>query len=59
MTKIEATTTEAALVAIDIAKLRNDVLIEVPGSRRRRRLTVTNCRAEHDRLVAAWCRDQG
>lgn len=52
MTKIEATTKEAALVAIDVAKLRNDVLIEVPDARRRRRLTVTNRRDEHDRLVA-------
>ena len=28
----------AALVVLDIAKLRNDVLIEVPGSRRRLKL---------------------
>ena len=52
MTKTQTTPVGAALVAIDIAKLRNDVLIEVPDARRRRRLTVTNCRAEHDRLVA-------
>ena len=42
MTKSETTPAGAALVAIDIAKLRNDVLIEVPDVRRRRRLTVTN-----------------
>jgi transposase len=28
------------------------VLIELPDARRRRRLTVTNTRTEHDRLVA-------
>jgi hypothetical protein len=39
-------------VAIDVAKLRNEVLIEVPGARLRRRMTVTNTRAEHDRLAA-------
>jgi transposase len=53
MTRIEPTPTAAALVATDVAKLRNEVLIEVPEARRRRRMTVTNTRAEHDRLVAA------
>ena len=52
MTRTETTPPRVALVAIDVAKLRNDVLIEVPDARRRRRLTVTNCRDEHDRLVA-------
>jgi len=33
-------------------KLRNEVLIEVPDAQRRRRMTMTNTRAEHDRLVA-------
>jgi hypothetical protein len=41
----------AVLVAIDIAKHKNAVLIERPGSSRRRSLTVINSRAEHDRLV--------
>lgn len=41
----------AVLVAIDIAKHKNAVLIERPGSSRRRNLTVINSRAEHDRLV--------
>ena len=42
------------LVAIDVAKHRNEVLIEEPDRRRRRRrLTVLNTREEHDRLVAA------
>ncbi|MER9237237.1 IS110 family transposase [Mesorhizobium sp. M0622] len=40
-----------ALVAIDIAKVRNEVLIEAPGHKRRRRLPVLNTRAEHDRLI--------
>src|SRR5688572_22513827 len=38
-------------LAIDVAKTRNEVLIEVP-SQRRRRLTVLNTRTEHDRLIA-------
>ncbi|MEM8596916.1 MAG: hypothetical protein AAGF76_10645 [Pseudomonadota bacterium] len=41
----------AVLVAIDIAKHRNEDLIEMPGRARRRRLTVLNTRAEHDRFV--------
>lgn len=52
MTSVEPTRTESALVAIDIAKGRNEVLIELPEARRRRRLTVTNCRGEHDRFIA-------
>ena len=42
----------AVLVAIDIAKMRNEVLIEVRGRPRRRRMTVLNTRAEHDKLVS-------
>ena len=51
MTKHQPTPSETALVAIDIAKDRNEVLIEVPGRGRRRRLTVLNTRADHDRLL--------
>lgn len=51
MTRRDSTPAHAVLVAIDIAKTRNEVLIEPPGGRRRR-LTVLNTRAEHDRLVA-------
>jgi transposase len=51
MTNRESTPPDAALVAIDVSKLKNDVLIEIPGKMRRRRLTVINSRAEHDRLV--------
>ncbi len=42
---------DAVLVAIDIAKHKNAVLIERPGSSRRRSLTVINSRSEHDRLI--------
>lgn len=41
---------DVVLVAIDVSKTHNDVLIEPPGCRRRR-LTVLNTRAEHDRFV--------
>lgn len=51
MTNREPTPTDAVLVAIDISKLRNDVLIERPGTVRRKRLTVLNTRTEHDRFV--------
>src|SRR4028119_1152641 len=43
----------AVLVAIDVAKHRNEILIEAPASLRRRRLTILNAREEHDRLVGA------
>lgn len=42
---------DTVLVAIDIAKVRNEVLLEAPGHRRRRRLSVVNSRAEHDSLI--------
>ena len=51
MTKMQPTPNDAVLVAIDIAKARNEILIEIPGCQRRRRLTVLNNRAEHDRLI--------
>lgn len=41
----------AVLVAIDVAKHRNEILIEEPGRTRRRRLTVLNTRLDHDRVV--------
>lgn len=52
MTRPQLTPPSGVLVAIDVAKARNEVLIEVPGSSRRRRLSVLNTRAEHDRLIA-------
>ena len=51
MTFSQLTPGDEARVAIDIAKRRNDILIEIPGRRRRRRLTVLNTREEHDRLI--------
>jgi transposase len=55
MTRQEITPTDAILVAIDISKLRNDVLIEIPGKRRRRRFVVPNSRREHDHFVELLC----
>ena len=52
MTTHQLTPPLGVLVAIDISKTRNEVLIEIPGHARRRRLTVLNTRAEHDRLIA-------
>lgn len=53
MTDRQSTPPQAALVAIDIAKNRHEVLIDPGSGMRRRRMTVLNNRAEHDRLVAA------
>ena len=51
MTNRDFIPTDAVLVAIDIAKVRNEVLIEASDHKRRRRLSVLNNRAEHDRLI--------
>jgi transposase len=51
MTISDFTPADSVLVAIDIAKARNEVLIEAPNHKRRRRLPVLNSRAEHDRLI--------
>ena len=42
MTTTKLTLNDALLVAIDIAKHRNEVLIEEPGRARRRRMSVLN-----------------
>jgi hypothetical protein len=52
MTAHHPTPEAAVLVAIDTAKHRDEILIEEPGRIRRRRLTILNTRADHDRLVA-------
>lgn len=52
MTDHHSIPSPCVLVAIDVAKTRNEVLIEIPGKARRRRLSVLNTRAEHDHLVA-------
>ena len=51
MSRLRLTPPAGARVAIDVAKARNEILIGAPGLRRRR-LSVLNTRAEHDRLVA-------
>lgn len=51
MTTLHPMPDDVVLVAIDIAKARNEVLIETPSQKRRRRMTVPNTRAEHDRLI--------
>ena len=51
MTIHQPTPAGAALVAIDIAKHRHEVLIERPDQARRRRMTILNTREDHDRLV--------
>lgn len=51
MTSLHPMPDDVVLVAIDIAEARNEVLIETPGQKRRRRMTVLNTRAEHDRLI--------
>jgi transposase len=51
MTARQPIPNDAVLVAIDVAKARNEVLVKAAGHRRRRRLTVLNSRSEHDRFV--------
>ena len=52
MTETTFTQAEPVLVAIDIAKARHEVLIAVPGRKRRRRLTVLNQLVDFNRLIA-------
>jgi len=51
MTQTEDRSDRSILVAIDVAKLKNDVLIEAPGKRRKQRLRVLNTQSDHDRLI--------
>ena len=53
MTNTSIAQTEPVLVAMDIAKSRHEVLIAIPGRKRRRRLTVLNRLDDFDRLIAA------
>ena len=41
----------AAFLAIDIAKRRNECLLEIPDTGRRRRIVMLNTKADHDRLA--------
>ncbi len=51
MTKYLSTPTNAVLVAIDMSKHRQEVLIERPEGGRRRRMTVMATKDDYDRLV--------
>ena len=51
MTDYQPTPATDVLVAIDISKHRHEVLIAIPGKKRRRRLTIQNKREDFDRLV--------
>lgn len=51
MTKHSSTPADAVLVAIDMAKNRQEVLIERPEGGRRRRMTVLATKADYDRLA--------
>jgi len=52
MTNTSIAQTEPVLVAIDISKARHEVLIAVPGKKRRRGLTVLNQLEDFNRLIA-------
>lgn len=51
MTKNDITPTEPVLAAIDISKHRHEVLIEVSGKKRRRKMTVLNTLEDFNRLI--------
>ena len=53
MTETNIAQNAPILVAIDIAKARHEVLIAIPGKKRRRRLTVLNQLEDFDRLIAS------
>ncbi len=52
MTDTNIAQSEPVLVAIDISKARHEVLIAIPGKKRRRRLTVLNQMDDFNRLIA-------
>jgi len=51
MTDHKITPAAPILVAIDISKHRHEILVEVPGRKRRRRLTIRNTREDYQRLI--------
>jgi len=51
MTKRSSTPADAVLVAIDMSKHRQEVLLERPEGGRRRRMTVMATKADYDRLA--------
>jgi transposase len=56
MTEIVIAQDAPVLVAIDIAKARHEVLIAIPGKKRRRRLTVLNQMEDFQRLITSLAR---
>jgi transposase len=51
MARTETTPDARVLVGVDISKHRHEVLISVPGRQRRRRVILTNTKADFERLV--------
>ncbi|SCB31630.1 hypothetical protein [Rhizobium multihospitium] len=51
MTRPDPIPVNAVMVAIDIVKVRKDMLIEARCKKHRGRLSVLNTRAEHDRIT--------
>ena len=51
MTNYKNTPNAPVLVAIDIAKHRHEILIAVPGKKRRRRMTIQNTHEDYHRLI--------
>jgi Transposase len=51
MTNLKHTPADSILVATDVSRQRNDVLIEIPGISRHHRLVGLNTRTEHDRFI--------
>ncbi len=51
MTEIEDAPGARVLVGIDISQHRHEVLIAAPCKQRRRKMTLTNAKADFDRLV--------
>lgn len=51
MTNVHYTSSGTVLVAIDIAKHRNEVQVSLPGKRRRKRFSILNQRQDHDSLI--------
>ena len=50
MTRKHDTSDGIVRVAIDISKHRHDILIAVPGKKRRQRITIRNTREDFERL---------
>ena len=51
MTNLQSISSSCIFVAIDIAKTRNEVLVEFPGKNRKKRFTILNTRPDHDFLI--------